>query len=280
MRGPRCYGGLMIELLDVSVMYRGAERLALDRVTLTIGPGEHVALLGENGSGKSTLARLCNALILPTGGSVRVDGIDTRDAAALWDVRSKVGFVQQNPENQIVGTIAEEDVAFGPENLGVPTEELRRRVDEALDAVGLQGMQRREPHLLSEGQKQRLAIAGALAMRPDYLVLDEPTAMLDSVGRADVLGVLKRLRTEGVGILHITHDLAGVADADRAVVLSEGRVVFDGPPAGLLADPDRAGALGVGVPPIALFAAALREGGANVPAGALDAVTIVEALWR
>ena len=270
----------MIELLDVSVMYRGAERLALDRVTLTIGPGEHVALLGENGSGKSTLARLCNALMLPTGGSVRVDGIDTRDAAALWDVRSKVGFVQQNPENQIVGTIAEEDVAFGPENLGVPAGELRRRVDEALDAVGLAGMQRREPHLLSEGQKQRLAIAGALAMRPDYLVLDEPTAMLDSVGRTDVLGVLKRLRAEGVGILHITHDLAGVADADRAVVLSEGRVAFDGPPAGLLADPDRAGALGVGVPPIALFAAALREGGANVPAGALDAVTIVEALWR
>ena len=270
----------MIELLDVSVMYGGAERLALDRVTLTIGPGEHVALLGENGSGKSTLARLCNALILPTGGSVRVDGIDTRDAAALWDVRSKVGFVQQNPENQIVGTIAEEDVAFGPENLGVPTEELRRRVDEALDAVGLQGMQRREPHLLSEGQKQRLAIAGALALDPAYLVLDEPTAMLDGIGRSGVLEALSALRDRGVGIVHVTHHLEDVLRADRAVVLDRGIVVFEGRPLELADDLDRARELGVDVPSVIALARALRDAGAPVPPEALTAEDVVEALWH
>lgn len=217
----------MIELLDVSVMYGGAERLALDRVTLTIGPGEHVALLGENGSGKSTLARLCNALMLPTGGSVRVDGIDTRDAAALWDVRSKVGFVQQNPENQIVGTIAEEDVAFGPENLGVPAGELRRRVDEALDAVGLAGMQRREPHLLSEGQKQRLAIARALVKEPDILILDEPTASLDSLTEKSLFEALPR-ETRGKTLFVVAHRLSTIVDCDRILVLSENRLVAEG----------------------------------------------------
>jgi energy-coupling factor transport system ATP-binding protein len=263
----------------VSVTYPGADRPALAGVSLSVMPGEHVVLLGANGSGKSTLARLCNALLLPATGTVRVNGIDTADPEALWTVRSLVGFVQQNPENQIVGTLAEEDVAFGPENLGVPTEELRRRVDEALETVGLAGMQRREPHLLSEGQKQRLAIAGALAMRPAYLVLDEPTAMLDSVGRSDVLGVLRKLRADGVGILHVTHELGRVADADRAVVLSDGRIVFEGTPVALLAEPERARALGVAVPPIALLARALRDAGAPIPPSALDAETIAEALW-
>jgi energy-coupling factor transport system ATP-binding protein len=237
-------------------------------------------LLGANGSGKSTLARVCNALLLPAAGAVSVDGLDTRDEGHLWEIRSRVGFVQQNPENQIVGTVAEEDVAFGPENLGIERAELRRRVDDSLDAVGLAGMQRREPHLLSEGQKQRLAIAGALAMEPAYLVLDEATAMLDGVGRSDVLAVLRRLRERGVGVLHITHHLEEAVDADRVVVLSEGRVIFEGTPADLIDDPARAVACGVEPPAMAVLGAALRSDGFAVPSLSLRAESVVETLWR
>jgi energy-coupling factor transport system ATP-binding protein len=206
--------------------------------------------------------------------------MDTTDEAHVWDIRSRVGFVQQNPENQIVGTVAEEDVAFGPENLGVPPEELRVRVDEALAAVGLTGLERREPHLLSEGQKQRLAIAGALALRPAYLVLDEPTAMLDGVGRVDVLDALRGLRLRGVGMLYVTHHLEDVLDADRVVVLAGGRVAFQGTPLELATDPDRAEALGVDIPPALVLAGALRAEGLGVPEGAVTAESIVEALWR
>lgn len=270
----------MIELHDVQLVYPGAERPALDGVSLTVSGGEFVAVLGPNGSGKSTLARLCNALLLPSAGWVRVDDMDTVEDALVWDIRSRVGFVQQNPENQIVGTVAEEDVAFGPENLGVPPEELRVRVDEALAAVGLTGLERREPHLLSEGQKQRLAIAGALALRPAYLVLDEPTAMLDGVGRADVLEALRGLRHRGVGMVYVTHHLEDVLEADRVFVLAEGRVAFQGTPLELAADPDRAALLGVDIPPALILARTLRAGGVAVPEDAVTAESIVEALWR
>ncbi|MBN2847202.1 MAG: energy-coupling factor transporter ATPase [Coriobacteriia bacterium] len=270
----------MIEIGQVTFVYPGAERPALDGVSITVAPGECVALLGSNGSGKSTLARMCNALLVPEIGTVMVDGMDTRDHDAMWRIRSRVGFVQQNPENQIVGTVVEEDVAFGPENLGVAREELRTRVDAALAAVGLDGLQRREPHLLSEGQKQRLAIAGALALEPAYLVLDEPTAMLDGVGRAEVLAVLRGLRATGVGVLHITHRLEDVSDADRMVVLDCGRVAFDGTPDELLAAPGRAAALGLDLPPMTMLATALRDAGIDIPPGALDAETVVDALWR
>lgn len=269
----------MIELHDVRVVYTGADRPALDGVTLTIARGESIAVLGPNGSGKSTLARLCNALLLPTAGTVTVDGLDTTDDERLWDIRSRVGFVQQNPENQIVGTVAEEDVAFGPENLGVELPELRSRVDDALSAVGLAGFERREPHLLSEGQKQRLAIAGALAMQPDYLVLDEPTAMLDAGGREDVLRALGVLRERGVGMIHVTHHLEDVLDADRVIVLMDGRIAFEGTPAELASDQPRARALGIDIPPVLLLARALREAGAPVAAGVTTAEGIVEALW-
>ncbi len=269
----------MIELRDVRVVYPGAERPALDGVSLTVGAGESLAVLGPNGSGKSTLVRLMNALLLPSAGTVTVDGMDTTDEATVWDVRSRVGFVQQNPDNQIVGTVAEEDVAFGPENLGVPSVELRRRVDDALAAVGLTGLERREPHLLSEGQKQRLAIAGALAMDPAYLVLDEPTAMLDSAGRADVLAVLASLRERGVGIVHVTHHLEDVLAADRAVVLDEGRIAFTGSPLELAGDPSGAERLGVDVPAVVVMARALRAGGVLLPADAFSAERIVDALW-
>lgn len=271
---------MLIELSHVSFTYPGADRPAIDDVSLTVHPGRALALLGPNGSGKSTLARLCNALLLPGAGTVSVDGLRTADEGSVWDVRARVGFVQQNPENQIVGTVVEEDVAFGPENLGVPTAELRERVDAALAAVGLTGLERREPHLLSEGQKQRLAIAGALALRPSYLVLDEPTAMLDGAGRADVLEALRSLRERGVGIVHITHHLEDVLAADEVVVLEAGRVAFTGTPADLLGDPARARALGVELPPVVVLAEQLRAGGAMLPPDAWSAEAVVEALWR
>lgn len=269
----------MISLIGASVTYPGAKHAALGPVTLEVRQGETLAVLGPNGSGKSTLARLCNALLLPSVGHVTVDGLDTDDERHLWDIRSRVGFVQQNPENQIVGTVAEEDVAFGPENLGVPTDELRVRVDQALAAVGLTGLERREPHMLSEGQKQRLAIAGALALQPGYLVLDEPTAMLDGAGRADVLETLRGLRRRGVGIVHITHHLEEVLDADRVVVLRDGLIAFEGSALELAADPVRAEDLGIDLPEILIMANALREGGADVPRDAVSADSIVEALW-
>ncbi|MDY0341632.1 MAG: energy-coupling factor transporter ATPase [Coriobacteriia bacterium] len=270
----------MIVFEQTGFSYPGSVVPAVHDVSVTVEPGVLVALLGANGSGKSTLARLVNALLVPSTGSVFVDDMDTRDEDAVWSIRSRVGFIQQNPENQIVGTIAEEDVAFGPENLGVPPEEIRLRVDEALDAVGLAGFQRREPHMLSGGQKQRLAIAGALAMRPAYLVADEPTAMLDPVGRADVLSALRDLRSRGVGVVHITHHLADVLDADRVIVLSSGGTVFDGTPAELIEDPGRALRMGIELPAEVLLADELRRGGVSLPGGRLDPVELVEALWR
>lgn len=269
----------MIELSEVRFLYPGAGRPALDGVSLALAPGQTIALLGPNGSGKSTLVRLMNALLLPSAGCVSVDGMDTRDESSVWDIRSRVGFVQQNPDNQIVGTVAEEDVAFGPENLGVPPAELRERVDRALAAVGLTGLERREPHLLSEGQKQRLAIAGALALQPSYLVLDEPTAMLDGAGRADVLAALSGLVSHGVGVVHVTHHLEDVLQADRAIVLAGGRIVYDGWPLELAADPALAAHLGIDVPPVVVLADALRQRGLAVPRDAVTAESVVEALW-
>lgn len=269
----------MIVFDEVRFGYPGASGPALDSVSLRLERGRIVGLLGKNGSGKSTLARLSNALLLPSSGAVIVDGMDTRAADLVWDVRARVGFIQQNPENQIVGTVVEEDVAFGPENLGVPHDELRRRVDEALALVGLDGFQRWEPHMLSDGQKQRLAIAGALAMRPSFLIADEPTAMLDPVGRADVLEVLRSLRDQGVGVLHITHHLEDVHDADLAIVLEEGRVVFAGVPDELVSDPERAESLGIELPDEVLLADELQRAGAPVPQGWPAPERIVEALW-
>ncbi len=270
----------MIEITDVRVVHPGAERPALDGVSITVAPGETVALMGPNGSGKSTLGRLCNGLMRPSAGRVAVDGLDTTDDHGMMEVRRRVGLVQQNPENQIVGTVVEEDVAFGPENLGVPAPELRRRVDEAIAAVGLTGLERREPHLLSEGQKQRLAIAGALAIGPDYLVLDEPTAMLDPVGREDVRRALDRLHDQGVGMLHITHRLDEAVSADRLVVLSAGRIVFDGHPGEILESEGLARTLAIEVPPVGVLAELLRRGGVPVPARSLQPDVIAESLWR
>ena len=211
---------------DLRFSYVSAEGLSpivLDGVDLEVTEGSFVAVLGHNGSGKSTLAKHLNAILLPTGGKVYVDGIDTADEARLLDIRRTVGMVFQNPDNQIVASVVEEDVAFAPENLGVPPEEIRRRVDDALKAVGMYKYREHAPHLLSGGQKQRVAIAGVLAMAPRCIVLDEPTAMLDPVGRREVLETIKRLnRTSGVTVVLITHHMDEAAQADRLVVMAKG----------------------------------------------------------
>ncbi len=269
----------MIEFAGVTFAYPspGGDVVALRSVSLSVAPGESVAVLGANGSGKSTLALLANGLRLPREGSVLVDGMDTSDGAHVWDVRIRVGLVLQNPDNQIVATTVEEDVAFGPENLGVEPELIRERVARALETVGLGGLEGREPHHLSGGQRQRLAIAGALALEPAYLVLDEPTAMLDLQGRADVLGVLDTLRERGTGILHITHHLADAARADRVVVLDRGEVALSGTPVEVFAE-ESLSSLGLAAPPIGELADALRAAGVPVPAAAYTAESVVEAL--
>jgi len=270
----------VIAFRQVSFAYPGAEthRMALDAFDLEVQAGEMVALLGANGSGKSTAARLVNGLLLPSAGSVTVDDIDTADDGRSYDVRQRVGMVFQHPDDQIVATSVEDDVAFGPENLGLERAEIRRRVDEAIADVGLTGLESREPHLLSGGQKQRLAIAGALAMRPRYLVLDEPTSMIDSQGRREVAEVLDRVRRAGHGILLITHDVAEAARADRVVVISLGRAVFSGSAEQLLDCEERMSEWGLALPPIAVIARELRSRGRAVASSAMDPASVVEAL--
>lgn len=260
----------------------GAEvRLVLEQVSLTVQPGEFVAVLGMNGSGKSTLARHLNALLMPREGQVRVDGMDTRDERHLWSIRDRVGMVFQNPDNQIVAVVVEEDVAFGPENQGRPPEEIRQRVSEALAAVGMSGMARRAPHLLSGGQKQRVAIAGALAMRPSCLVLDEPTAMLDPKGRREVGDVVLRLNRElGMAVVWITHFMDEAVLADRVVVMADGKVQMEGVPRQVFTQPDRLRELRLDVPPAVAAAQRLRAQGVPLPANILTLEELVEALCQ
>jgi energy-coupling factor transport system ATP-binding protein len=268
----------VLEFVDVSYSYPGAEHPALEHVELSVAPGKVTALLGANGSGKSTLARMSNGIIVPQSGSVTVDGASAHDIETVWDVRRSVGMVFQNPDDQIVGTVVEEDVAFGPENLGISRPELRERVSKSLEAVGLSGLERREPHLLSGGQKQRLAIAGALAMDPAYLVLDEVKTMLDPQGRDDVDDIVRVLAGEGRGVLMITHDLADLGLADDVVVLAHGRTVFAGDAAELVGRKDDLATWGLSLPPIALMAEELRGKGAYLPA--LPSIEgMVDSLW-
>lgn len=257
-----------------------AETPALREVSLEVVRGAVTVVLGSNGSGKSTLVRLANGLMAPDSGDVTVDGVSTGDEARTRQIRESVGVVFQHPDDQIVATTVEDDVAFGPENLGLPRAEIRARVDSALAAVGLTGMERREPHLLSGGQKQRLVIAGALAMNPAFLVLDEPASMLDPRGRRDVLAIIRELRNRGHGVLHVTHDLADADGADRAVVLDQGRVAFDGTIADLLADTALLGRCGLALPPIAVLGEELRRAGAPVTPGLLSVDALVDAAWR
>lgn len=248
----------------------GVAPTVLDGVSLTIQPGEFVAVLGHNGSGKSTLAKHFNAILLPSGGKVYVDGLDTCDEEKLLDIRRQVGMVFQNPDNQIVASVVEEDVAFGPENLGVPSAEIRERVDRALAAVGMSDYARHAPHLLSGGQKQRVAIAGVLAMRPRCIVLDEPTAMLDPVGRKEVLDTIRYLnREQGITVVLITHHMDEAAQAGRVVVMHDGHIVADDRPELVFQNVDGLRSLGLEVPePVALLYE-LRQAGVDVPLTAL-----------
>jgi energy-coupling factor transporter ATPase len=247
-------------------------------IDLTIVTGEYVAVIGANGSGKSTLLRHCNALLLPTQGDVWVEGWNTRDRSHLRDIRSTVGMVFQVPDNQIVATIVEEDVAFGPENLGVPEAELRQRVDWALATVGLSELRHRASHLLSAGQKQRLAIAAALAMRPRCLVLDEATAMLDPVGRAQVLETIRYLHLNGMTIISATHNMAEAAEAQRVVVLAAGKVALQGTPRQVFAQPETLQALELDIPPATHIAQLVAARIPQFPSPVLNVDELVNAV--
>ena len=258
----------------------GLAPVVLDGVDLEIEEGSFVAVLGHNGSGKSTLAKHMNAILLPTGGKVYVDGMDTCDDDKLLDIRRTVGMVFQNPDNQIVANVVEEDVAFAPENLGVPPEEIRRRVDEALRLVDMYDYREHAPHLLSGGQKQRVAIAGVIAMRPRCIVLDEPTAMLDPTGRAEVMRTIKTLnRTSGVTVVLITHHMDEAAQADRLVVMAKGRVVADGAPKEVFQRVEELKAVGLTVPETTELLWQLRQAGVDVPLDALSDEECAQALY-
>ena len=258
-----------------------APKSVLNGVDLSIERGSFTAVLGHNGSGKSTLAKHMNAILLPSGGKVYVDGMDTVREETLLQIRKTVGMVFQNPDNQIVANVVEEDVAFAPENLGVPPEEIRRRVDDALKAVNMYQYREHAPHLLSGGQKQRIAIAGVIAMQPECIVLDEPTAMLDPIGRADVLRTIKTLNRErGVTVVLITHHMDEAAQADRLVVMTQGKIIADGPPKQVFQDVEGLKAVGLTVPHTVELLWQLRQEGLDVPLDALSDEECAQALFK
>ena len=256
-------------------------RHALENVDLAIEEGQFVAILGHNGSGKSTFAKHINALLLPTAGTVTVGGMDIADEANLWDIRQLAGMVFQNPDNQIIATVVEEDVAFGPENMGVPTKELEKRVAEALAAVGMTAFAKESPNKLSGGQKQRIAIAGALAMRPRCIVFDESTAMLDPSGRREVVATMHRLnREEGITVLLITHYMDEAVGADRVIVLDGGHIAMDGTPKQVFARTEELLNLGMQLPKVTQLANALTAEGLPLPAPILTEDELIEELCR
>ena len=266
----------MIETRQLTFTYPAEEGRAaspaLREVDLQIEKGSFVVVLGHNGSGKSTLAKHFNAVLLPSGGSVLVDGMDTKDESLLLEIRRRVGMVFQNPDNQLVANVVEEDVAFAPENLGVPTEEIRRRVDDALAAVGMEEFPTHAPHLLSGGQKQRIAIAGVIAMEPETIVLDEATAMLDPVGRREVLSAVHALnRDRGITVVLITHHMDEAVDAHRVVVMNEGEIVMDGAPAAIFSRVEELHALGLCSPDTVELMYQLNRAGMDLP---LTAITV------
>lgn len=274
----------MIEAKEVSFSYDDEEtntkKIVVDNISLTIQEGEFVAVLGHNGSGKSSLVKLFNCVNLPCGGKVFVNGMDTMDEALLFEIRRRVGMVFQNPDNQLVATIVEEDVAFGPENLGVPPLEIRERVDNALKAVDMFEFMDSAPHNLSGGQKQRIAIAGILAMQPEYLILDESTAMLDPMGRREVMDTIKRLNKQGMTVILITHYMEEAAEADRVLVLEEGKLLMDAPPREVFSKAEEMKSLRLGVPQAAELAYYLKKGGLDLQQTVLNPEEFIEAFQR
>ena len=269
---------VMIKAENVRFAYpapEGREAVpALDGAEVAIERGTFTVILGHNGSGKSTLAKMCNAVLLPDEGAVFVEGMDTQNDELLLAIRQRVGMVFQNPDNQIVANVVEEDVAFAPENLGVPTEEIRQRVDNALNAVGMYEFVTHAPHLLSGGQKQRVAIAGVLAMRPACIVLDEATAMLDPMGRREVLSTVHRLnREQGITVLLITHHMNEAEDADRVIVMDDGKVVMDGTPKEVFSRVEQLRDTGLTVPETVDLLDRLSQAGMRLP---LDALSVEE----
>ena len=271
----------MLSVQNVTFRYDEGAKPALDGITLDVQKGEYVAILGANGCGKSTLAKHFNAILLPESGRVLVEGMPTSDEKTLLALRQKVGMVFQNPDNQIVATVVEEDVAFAAENLGVEPHEMRRRVDEAMQLAGIYAYKDKAPHKLSGGQKQRVAIAGVLAMQPDCLVLDEATAMLDPIGRQQVLRTVHRLnREKGITVVQITHYMEEAAMAGRVVVMSAGHVVMDGPPREVFARADELHALHLDVPQPAELCQLLSRQGLPVPPGIIGVDECAAALYR
>ncbi len=274
-----------IEVKDLVYRYykeQGDDNLcpAIDHVSIEIKRGEYISIAGSNGSGKSTLARCLNGLLLPTEGEILVDGMDTNDDDLIWDIRKKIGMVFQNPDNQIVSSMVEDEVAFGPENIGIENPELRKRVDNALKSVGMYEYRNREAHKLSGGQKQRIAIAGAVAMRPDCIVFDEPTAMLDPKGRSQVMKVIRELNDQGITIILITHFMEEVAEADRVLVMKSGKLLADSVPEDVFADTNLIESAGLEIPAAVLLRNELIENGISLSHEVINKDDLVDALCR
>ncbi len=254
---------------------------AIDSVDLKVEPGQFIAILGHNGSGKSTLAKHFNALLYPTEGEVYVDGMLTEDDSHIWEIRQEAGMVFQNPDNQIIGQVVEEDVGFGPENMGVPTDEIWERVDESLKAVRMDKFRKSSPNHLSGGQKQRVSIAGVIAMHPKCIIMDEPTAMLDPNGRREVIRAARALnQVEEITVILITHYMEEVVDADKVFVMDKGRIVMEGAPREIFAQVDKLKELRLGVPQVTLLAHELRKSGVPLPDAILTRKELVEALKK
>ena len=274
----------MIECRNLIFKYTAGEnqeeKIAINDVNLQIKEGEFIAILGHNGSGKSTMAKHMNALLIPTEGKMLVNKMDTSDMNNLWNIRETAGMVFQNPDNQLVATI-EEDVAFGPENLGVPPEEIRKRVDEALERVGMSEYKRHAPHLLSGGQKQRIAIAGILAMKPKCIIFDEPTAMLDPSGRKEVLDTIIDLnKNYGITVILITHYMDEAAKADRIVVMDKGKLILDGKPRDVFSNVEKMKSIGLDVPQVTELSYELQKAGINIDTRILDVNEMVNAICQ
>lgn len=275
----------MIECRNLVFKYTASEnqeeKIAINDVNLQITEGEFIAILGHNGSGKSTMAKHMNALLIPTDGKMLVNKMDTSDMNNLWNIRETAGMVFQNPDNQLVATIVEEDVAFGPENLGVPPEEIRKRVDEALERVGMSEYKKHAPHLLSGGQKQRIAIAGILAMQPKCIIFDEPTAMLDPSGRKEVLDTIIDLnRNYGITVILITHYMDEAAKSDRIVVMDKGKLILDGKPRDVFSNVEKMKNIGLDVPQVTELSYELQKVGINIDTRILDVNEMVNAICQ